>query len=162
MNDKKEHFQEVLTSFSTAMLTTLGEDRIPRARPMQVSNVDGDNKVWFFTRLGSEKVDEIQADSTVGITMQGGGKFLSLSGKASVVRDQDKINQLWKEPYQVWFPEGKESPNVTLLVIDPANGEYWDTSGFTGLRYLYEAGKSYFQGSGVDTSGLDINAKVSL
>jgi general stress protein 26 len=162
MNEKQKHFQEILESFSTAMFTTLGGDGIPRARPMQIAEVSSDQQVWFFTRLSSEKIDEIQADPTVCVTMQGGGKFLSLSGTASVVRDQDHIDRLWSEPYKVWFPEGKNSPNVTLLSVEPTSGEYWDTSGLTGLRYFYEAGKAYFQGSEIDTEGLDVNAKVKL
>ena len=162
MSDKQKHFHEILSAFRTAMFTTLGADGIPHARPMHVSDIGSDNQVWFFTGISSEKVKEIQADPTVGITMQGGGKFLSLTGKASVVQEQNKIDSLWKEQYKVWFPEGKDSPNVTLLVVDPESGEYWDNSGLTGLQYLFEAGKAYFQGTEIDTSDLDVNAKVSL
>lgn len=162
MEEQKKHFREVLESFSTAMLGTLGSDGIPRARPMQISQVDSDCNVWFFTDLDSKKIDEIEADPTVAITMQGGGKYLSLSGKATVVRDQAQINELWKEPNKVWFPEGKNSPDVTLLSIEPSFGEYWDISGVAGLNYMYEAGKAYFQGTEIDTSNMDVNAKVSL
>ena len=162
MSDTQKHFEEILTSFRTAMFTTLGADGIPHARPMQVSDIDGDNQIWFFTALDSEKIDEIQANPTVGISMQGGGKYLSLSGRAAVVKDQNQIDKRWKEANKVWFPEGKDSPNVTLISIDPQRGEYWDNSGVRGLRYLYEAGKAYFQGEEIDSSDLDVNAKVSL
>ena len=161
-NDNEKHFRGILESFSTAMLTTLGGDGLPRARPMQISEVADEDELWFFTQLSSAKIAEVQADPTVGITMQGGGKFLSLTGKAAIVRDQAKIDQLWKEPYSVWFPEGKNSPNVTLLKISAESGEYWDTSGLTGLKYIYEAGKAYFSGTGIDTEGMDVNAKVNF
>ena len=162
MSDQQKHFHEILSSFRTAMFTTLGSDGIPRARPMHVSEVDDDNKVWFFTQANSGKIEEVQDDATVGITMQGGSKFLSLTGKASVVSDQNQIDKLWKEAYKVWFPEGKDSPNVTLLAVDPECGEYWDNSGLRGLQYYFEAGKAYFQGTNIDTSGMDVNAKVNL
>ena len=94
--------------------------------------------------------------------MQGGGKFLSMSGAASIVNDQNKIDDLWKEANRVWFPDGKDSPELTLLVVDPTDGEYWDTSGLKGARYLFEAGKAYFYGTEIEADHLDVNAKVSL
>ena len=162
MNQQQKRFSEILNDFSTAMLTTVGDDGIPRARPMQVSDVDDQNQLWFFTDIESGKADEIRSNETVAITLQGGGKFLSMSGKAEIVKDQTKIDELWGEVNKVWFPEGKEAPNVILLKIVPDEGEYWDTSGVTGLRYLFRAGKAYFEGRSVNTEGLDVNAKVNL
>jgi general stress protein 26 len=75
MNDKQKHYRDVLDSFNTAMLCTLGDDGVPRSRPMQVADIDDENRLWFFTNLKSEKIAEIEADSTVGITMQGGESF---------------------------------------------------------------------------------------
>lgn len=162
MNDQQKRFSEILNDFRTAMLTTVGTDGIPRSRPMQVSNVDDQNQVWFFTDVDSGKADEIRSNETVAITLQGGGKFLSMSGTAEIVKDQNKINELWSEPNKVWFPEGKDAPNVILLKVDPSEGEFWDTSGIKGLRYMFRAGMAYFEGRDVDTEGLNVNAKVNL
>ena len=162
MNEKQKHFNEILDDFSVAMLTTLGSDDLPRARPMQIASVDNENELCFFTDDRSGKVDEIQSDSTVAITMQGGGKFLSLTGKANIIRDQESINKHWKDIYKVWFPEGKNSDSLVMLRIIPDEGEYWDTSGLTGLRYMFRAGKAYFIGEGLDTEGLDVSSKVSF
>lgn len=162
MNENQKHFNEILDDFSVAMLTTLGSDDLPRARPMQIAGVDKEHELCFFTDGRSGKIDEIQSDSTVGITMQGGGKFLSLTGKANIIRDQEKIDEHWTDMYKVWFPEGKNSPSLVLLKIIPDEGEYWDTSGISGLRYMFRAGQAYFTGEGIDTEGLDVNAKVNF
>ena len=162
MNENQKRFSEILNDFNTAMLTTVGSDGVPRSRPMQVASVDDQNQLWFFTDVESGKVDQIQADATVAVTLQGGGKFLSMSGRADIVKDQSKIDELWSEPNKVWFPEGKDAPSVTLLKIIPTEGEYWDTSGLTGLRYVFRAGMAYFEGRAIDTDGLNVNAKVQL
>ncbi|MEM7783900.1 MAG: pyridoxamine 5'-phosphate oxidase family protein [Planctomycetota bacterium] len=162
MNENQKHFKEILESFSTAMLITVGSNGKPHGRPMQVAHIDDAQTVWFFTNLSSEKVGEILDNSTVGITMQGGGKFLSLYGTAKIENNQQVIDQLWTDTNKVWFPEGKDSPMVTLIAVDPSEGEYWDVSGLTGIQYLYEAGKAYFQETGIDTQGLDVNEKVKL
>jgi general stress protein 26 len=113
------------------------------------------------TDRNSGKVDDLNMDSEVAITMQSSNKFVSLSGTASIVEDQAKINELWREVWKVWFPEGKESESVILLRIEPTRGEYWDNSGLNGVKYLLKAGKAYLQGTKPETDAA-INASVSL
>jgi general stress protein 26 len=30
---------------------------------------------------------------------------------------------------EAWFPEGKDSPNVALLLVEADSAEYWDSPG---------------------------------
>jgi len=43
----------------------------------------------------------------------------------------------------VWFPEGKNDPNLCILRIDAREGEFWDNSGAKGMKMLYEAAKAF-------------------
>ena len=162
MSKEQKHFKEILEDFSNAMLVTIGTDAVPTARPMRIADVADDSVVWFVTNIDSGKIHEIESNPTVGVTLQGGSKFLSLSGKASVVRDQAKIDELWSDAWKIWFPDGKTDSSIALLKIDPTAGEYWDHSGTKRLQYLYEAGKAYFSGEEVDTESLGGNAKVQM
>jgi general stress protein 26 len=57
--------------------------------------------------------------------------YVSLSGQAQLVRDHNKIKQLWKPQLQAWFPKGLDEPDIALLKVNVEKGEYWDApSGF--------------------------------
>jgi general stress protein 26 len=53
--------------------------------------------------------------------------YVSLSGTATVTKDQALIEALWEEPYRAWFPGGKDDPNVAVLRVTVDHGEYWDS-----------------------------------
>ncbi|QDV45581.1 Pyridoxamine 5'-phosphate oxidase [Stieleria neptunia] len=152
---------DLLKDFDTAMLVTRGVDGSINARPMAVAQVEEDGQLWFVTERNSGKVSDLMLDSEVAVTMQSSSKFVSLSGTAHPSDDQAKLDELWSEGWKVWFPEGKSSDTILLLRIEPSQGEYWDHSGLTGVKYLLKAGKAYLQGERPATDA-EANASVSM
>jgi general stress protein 26 len=157
----REHLVELIKDFGIAMLATTSADGTVRARPMAVQKVEATGDVVFCAALDSAKVAELQQDARVAVIFQGKTKFVSLSGTARVDRDRARIHRLWKEDWKVWFPEGKDDPNLCLVDVDPIEGEYWDNSGANGIRYIVNAAKAYVRGETPDSTK-DQNAKVPL
>jgi hypothetical protein len=58
-----------------------------------------------------------------------------------------KIEDLWSERMRVYFPIGKDDPDLALIHVHAEAGEYWDNQGAQGLRYLFEAAKAYVTGT---------------
>jgi len=108
--------------------------------------VEPDGDIWFVTDRGSGKMDDIRGDAEVNVSMQGGGKFVSLSGHAEVVEDRAKVDELWNEEMKVWFPSGKSDPRLVLLRVDAHEGEFWNNSGLNAIKYLIKAGRAYLRG----------------
>jgi general stress protein 26 len=160
--DTKLH--DLLNEFGDAMLVTRTPDGSLRGRPMAVAAADPDGTLWFATDRHSGKMDELENDGRVALTLQSKTTFVSLSGTARTVDDRAKLAALWKAEWKVWFPGGKDDPNITLLRVDGTAGEYWDNSGASGLKYLIEAGKALL--SGTRPEGVDddpkVHAKVTL
>ena len=122
-----------------------------------------DGTLWVATDRHSAKVDELGRDGHVVVTMQSRTKFVSLSGKAAVVDDRAKLARLWKAEWKVWFPGGKDDPDVVLLRVHGNAGEYWDNSGASGIKYLIEAGRAYLAGEKPDVADdPKIHGKVNL
>ena len=139
----RHHLQELLTSFDTAMfITRYGEGE--HARPMAVAGVEGVNTLWFATSLNAPKADEIRRDSRVSATFQSERHFVALSGRAELVTDRAKINELWKPTWKVWFPNGKDDPALALIRVSVLDAEFWDNAGAKGIRYAFEAAKALF------------------
>ncbi|HYR57386.1 MAG TPA: pyridoxamine 5'-phosphate oxidase family protein, partial [Chthoniobacteraceae bacterium] len=145
---QRDHFISLLKNFHTVMLVTLAGENQFHARPMAIARVEDDGRLWFITAAETAKVHEIEFDSHVFLTAQhGNSAFVSLTGRASLVADREKIAELWAERFRVWFPGGKDDPNIELITVRPERGEFWDSTGLNRCKYLWEAARAYVTGA---------------
>ena len=49
-----------------------------------------------------------------------------MAGRASVVHDRAKAEELYSPALKVWFPEGLETQGIALLKVETTSAEYWD------------------------------------
>ena len=149
----------MMKSISFAMLTTEDDDNL-RARPMVAAQKEFDGTLWFFTRASSHKVDEVQQDQRVGVTYADPSKqdYVSLSGRAQLVRDKTAIDAHWGESMRTWFPKGKDDPEIALLKVDVTMAEYWDAPNST-MVHAYGYLKAVVTGEAPNPGG---NEKVRL
>jgi general stress protein 26 len=126
---------DMIKATQFAMLTTEDEGEL-RSRPMVASQSSFDGTLWFFTKASSHKVDEVQADQRVGVSYSDPSKqnYVSMSGRASLVRDRAAIDEHWAEPVRTWFPKGKDDPDIALLRVAVSQAEYWDAPNSTMLH----------------------------
>ena len=144
-NDGKNHLQDLVSDFDVAMLVTQTANGI-HARPMAIARLDDGIGAYLVTDINSFKIDEINANPQAALTFQSSSRFASVRGELTVVRDRQLIEQMWKEAWKLWFPDGKSDPNIALLKFTAHDGEYWDNAGLKGLKYVYEAAKAYAAG----------------
>src|SRR5262249_30993628 len=149
--------------FDTAMLVTRGVDGTLRGRPLTVAKEYDDGRVFFAIRVESLHVRELESDPQVAVVFQDDRRHVSLSGTARLRRDRALVDELWSETWRLWFPHGPEDPNLAIVEVRPTSGEYWDSTGLAGMRYLFAAMKAYAMG-GTPPDGEDErqNAKVPL
>lgn len=159
--DKQRHLYDLASGFRNAMLVTRGLDGGFHARPMAVAEMEPDSDAIFSTSLESPKIAEIEADPQVLVTFQGRSEFATIRGTATVVRDRAEIERLWSEAWRVWFPEGKDDPNLCLVKVSADRGEYWDTSGLEGVKFALESVKARLAGRTPEKSEVQ-NAKVEF
>ena len=90
------------------MLTTVETDGALHSRPMHNQQADEAGDLWFFTYLQSPKTTEIGKDNHVNLAYSNPDKqhFVSISGKAEIVRDKQTIQEKWSEGMRAWFPKG--------------------------------------------------------
>jgi general stress protein 26 len=92
------------------------------------SDVDENGDLWFFTSSNSHKASEIERTPNVNVSFIDTRKqhYVSISGMAELVRDKQKIKELWKPVLKAWFPDGPDQPDVALLKVNVRKAEYWD------------------------------------
>lgn len=156
-----EHLYELLKEFDTAMLVTCSSDGRMHARPMGVAELTADGNAYFVTQIDSPKAAQIRADPAVTLSFQSARQFASVCGTATVVQDPALVDRLWSEAWKVWFPQGKSDPAIALIKFDAQEGEYWDSAGVEGLKFVFDSVKAYITGQ-TPTQDPAQNAKVQL
>lgn len=160
--DKKQKLVEILKKLDTVMLVTEGTAGSMHGRPMAIADVEPNGDLWFVTSRSSEKTRELSANSRALATAQGDSLYASVSGRVDLVDNRPKIHELWKEIWKVWFPKGKDDPEIVLLHLHPDTGEYWDNAGTEGVRYLFEAAKALITGEKAQPNDPEQHAKVKM
>jgi len=135
---------ELVKGIRICMLTTTAEDGGLHARPMATQDKPFDGTLWFLTRDGSEKMDEIRDTSVVLLSYvdPGDSKYVALQGVATVSKDRAKLKELWNAMYKAWFPEGVDDPAIAVLRVDVTGGQYWEANAskiVLGMKYLAAA-----------------------
>ncbi|HEX7175466.1 MAG TPA: pyridoxamine 5'-phosphate oxidase family protein [Pyrinomonadaceae bacterium] len=129
--DKLGKLREIVKAVDICMLTTIDERGDLHSRPMSNNgDIEFDGDLWFFTYGASHKVDEVGRVPKVNASFADtdAQQYASLTGRAEVVRDRAKIEELWKPQLRAWFPEGVETPDIALLKMTVERAEYWDGS----------------------------------
>src|SRR5262245_12988068 len=92
-----EKLQAMIKGIKVAMLTTVDEDGALRSRPMVTQDVDFDGDLWFFTGAHAPKVVEVEREEQVNVTYASpsDNRYVSVSGRAELVVDRDKIEEMW-------------------------------------------------------------------
>ena len=119
----------LVRQLKVAMLTTIEPDGSLRSRPLQTLELDSAGRLWFFTEEHSPKSAAIEAhDHQVNLSYADphDEDYVSVSGTARLVRDREKMRELWDSPLSAWFPRGLDDPDLALLEVRIDKAEYWD------------------------------------
>jgi general stress protein 26 len=125
-----ERLREMIKDIRVAMLTTVAPDGTLHSRPMMTQETEFDGTLWFLTGRDTAKAGEVVEHRSVSVSYANpdDNRYVSLSGLATILRDQRKAEELWSAAYRAWFPEGLDDPNLVLLKVEVEGAEYWDAS----------------------------------
>lgn len=120
-----------------AMLATINGGQL-RSRPMSTQKFESDGDLWFFTSDRTHKIEEIEKDNRVNVAYAKpeDNVYISVSGRAELVKDKKKIEELWNPILKAWFPKGLDDPTLALLKISVEEAEYWDSPSSTIVQLV--------------------------
>lgn len=146
MQSDLEKLGELIKSVRIAMLTTVEGNGTLHTRPLATLQYENDGELWFFTKIDSAKVQEIEEDMHVSVAYADtdNNVYVAVAGTADIVRDRAKAEELWTPMAKAWFPQGLEDPELALLRVRAERAEYWDSPG--RAAYLLGVAKASLTG----------------
>ncbi len=146
---------------TVVMFTTRnGEGRLV-SRPLAVRKLPFDGSAWFLTAIDSTKIGEIEADPRINLAYvnASNGAYVSVDGRAYVSVDRAQIAALWSDAIDaLFFPAGKDDPNLAALRVDADSAEAW-TSASTAVGRAFDFVKATLAG---DSAALGMQKHFDL
>jgi general stress protein 26 len=123
---------KIINQIKYSMFTTIRPNGHLSSRPMEMVTTKSQDEgiLWFFSKRNSLKNDDINNDQQVNLTFTESEKhrFVSISGKAFISDDKNKMEKLWEPDLATWFPEGLNDKDLTLIGVELEACEVWESS----------------------------------
>ncbi|MEQ8663211.1 MAG: pyridoxamine 5'-phosphate oxidase family protein, partial [Gammaproteobacteria bacterium] len=87
----KARLNDILDDFDDAMLINHVADGGFQARPMHIAERTAFPHLSFVTAADAAKLDALSRDDRVAVTLQGGGRYVALSGTAVTSADPVRL-----------------------------------------------------------------------
>jgi general stress protein 26 len=122
------NFKKLVDLNPVCLFTTMLDKHPLTTRPMSVRKVCDQGNFWFLSSIDSNKNIEIGIDDRVQLFFVNvpDSEFISVYGKAVVITDKDKIEELWHQMDKVWFIEGTDDLTLSVIKVKPMQVNFWD------------------------------------
>lgn len=157
--DKKlDELYELVDDMKIAMLTTRRPDGMLVTRPMATQDRGPEADLWFVTSVETHKVDEIEQNPDVSVSYLDGKtmEWVSVSGRARISQDRERIASLYEPDWKAWFPDeggdrdgGPQDPRLALILVDATTAHYMKAKHSRPVA-LFEIAKGVLTGTQPD------------
>lgn len=134
MTNAKEHAKlwDLIKDTRYGMLTHRHGDGQLHSHPLTTQNkkVDEGATLYFFVPKNGDIARHVATDPIVNIAYANtdADSYVSVSGRASLLDDPRKKEELFTTMAKAWFPDGVTDPNLGLLAVAIVDAEYWDVT----------------------------------
>jgi general stress protein 26 len=124
------------------------------SRPLTSQQLDEQGNLWFFVSDEEGFTRELAHEGSVNVSYADVDDhlYVSVSGRAELVRDRAKAEELFNPAVKAWFPQGLDDPHLVLLKVAVSAAEYWDT-GNSKMVSLFAMAKAAITGEKPKTVG---------
>lgn len=125
--DTDRPLSDVLDGLVFAMVATADSGGTWRARPLALADQTRD-VLSFLVSVEADWVEALDAagsPTTVTFSDPAKNSYVAVQGTARLLNDRARIADLWNPGAAAYF-DGADDPQVRLLEVSVAYGEYWD------------------------------------
>jgi general stress protein 26 len=126
LHDLRDRIKDV----KFGMFTTQDGNGALTSRPLTLQQLDDGGSLWFFVSDQEAFTRELLDNPSINVSFADVDDhlYVSVSGRAELLRDRVKAEELWNPMVKAWFPQGLDDPHLALLRVNVQGAEYWDTA----------------------------------
>ena len=134
-------------SVKFGMFTTSDDTRTLTSRPLTQQQVDSEGQIWFFVTDEAAYTRDLLNNPQVNVSFAepGDSLYVSVCGRAELLKDRAKAEELWNPIVKAWFPGGLDDPHLSLIKVTIQSAEYWDSDA-SKMRQFFEMAKAAITG----------------
>jgi general stress protein 26 len=110
------------------MLTTVTGRGMAASRPMSNNgDVEYDGNSYFFSWDDSHVAKDLKKNANFNLSFNGDKKvFISVSGKAKLVKNRAQMQEHWNPDLEKWFEDGINTEGLVMIHAKAQRLKYWD------------------------------------
>lgn len=147
--EARDQLWDLIKDIKFGMFTSRHGNGHLHSRPMTIQNkrLDSDDCLWFFMSRRNDAVADLQTDPAVNVSFAdpSDDSYVSVTGRARVVDDMKKKDELFTTMAKAWFPGGSNDPDLALVRVDIVHAGYWDVEK-SKIVQLFEMAKAAVTG----------------
>jgi general stress protein 26 len=121
---------KLMADLDLCMLTTVAARGMTSSRPMSNNgDVEYDGNSYFFTWAKSQMARDIVNNPHVNLSFVGSKRFqkifVSVAGKAKVIKDRRFMEDHWNKDLEIWFKKGLDTPGLAMIHVKANSIKYW-------------------------------------
>ena len=120
--------------------------------PMRAYLVADEKPFWFISHRDAALISQLEGGSHAAMFIlisEDHHLHACIGGTLRVERDQGRLDLFWSSVVEAWMPEGKTSPEVTLLRFDPAEAEIWLSD--NSFKLAFEVARANYRGAEIES-----------
>lgn len=124
---------EIMRDIDICMMGTKTFEGALESRPMSNNReVEYNGDSYFFAHGDCSAAKEIEKDPQVNLSfVRPNGIFskslyLSITGKAALIRDKEVMKKHWVKDVEIWFKDGIDTPGLVLIHVHARHIKYWN------------------------------------
>ena len=109
------------------MMTTQTKTGLLTSRPMSNNgDVEYNGNSYFFTYEGAKTVKDIAENPSVNLSFSGANDlYISIVGKAKLIRTKAKMEEHWLKELEQWFKDGLDTAGIVMIHVKANRIKYW-------------------------------------
>lgn len=112
-------------------------------------------RIWFFTKKGTDLVNDAGksgAHAMFTVVSKDQNFQACIGGVLREQYDRAELEKFWNPHIAAWYPDGKDDPELTMLVLEAHDADVW-ISKAGPVRYAFEVAKANATHSIPDVGG---------
>lgn len=118
---------ELVEKSSTLILGTVDENGYPNSKALFKMEHDGLKHFWFGTNTSSMHLQQIIRNPKASVYAVDFKNFMGLTllGTIKILQDQKSKQRLWREGFEMYYPQGVTDPDYSVLHFSTKVARYY-------------------------------------